>query len=164
MYIYDTYKCTGQLPEIPAAAIRRRGEWIPGVIDPSAKRRNSNGIEFVQEYIKLGLDLTLANNAVEPGIARLTMLLSEGRFKVMSNCTLWLEEYRLYRYNTTSTGYPEIAKNQNDHAMDATRYLVMSGLDRALSYVEHEESKEGYKYDAMRRELRGRDRDSTTGY
>ena len=165
VYIYDVYKCTGQLPEVPAAAIRRRGgTWIPGVIDPSAKRYGSKGMSFVHEYSQLGLDIVTANNSIEPGILRFTNMLAEGMLRVFSTCSLWFEEYRIYRYSKDSYGCPSIAKNQNDHAMDATRYFLMSGLDRAISFVEYEENQDHYQNDRMRQELRNQDRDPHTGY
>lgn len=164
VYIYDVYKCTGQPPEVAASAIRRRGEWIPGVVDPSSKKYGSKGVPFITEYQSLGLDISPAKNDVMPGLLRFSTFLSEGRLKVMSNCTPWLEEYRIYRFAKTSSGITEIAKNQNDHAMDATRYLLMSGLDRGISYIEHETKKDSYMEERMRRELRNRDRDPTTGY
>ncbi len=51
------------------------------------------------------------------------MRMSTGSLKVFSSCQSWLQEYRLYRRDEDG----KIVK-ENDHLMDATRYLVMSGL------------------------------------
>jgi phage terminase large subunit-like protein len=52
--------------------------------------------------------------------------LSGGRLKVFKSMQNWLAEYRMYRRDDKG----HVVK-ANDHAMDATRYLVVSGLDRA---------------------------------
>jgi hypothetical protein len=48
-----------------------------------------------------------------------------GRFKVMASCSGWFEEFRLYRRNEKG-----LVVKQNDHYMDATRYLARSGIKR----------------------------------
>jgi hypothetical protein len=45
--------------------------------------------------------------------------------KVFTSLSNWLNEFRLYQRDTEG----RIVK-QNDHLMDATRYLIMSGRDR----------------------------------
>ena len=52
--------------------------------------------------------------------------MSTGRLKVFKSLTNWLSEYRIYRRDDKG----KIVK-QNDHAMDATRYLVKSGIQIA---------------------------------
>lgn len=47
--------------------------------------------------------------------------------KVFSTLHNWLSEFRIYRRDE----HGKIIKKK-DHAMDATRYLVMSGLRRAI--------------------------------
>lgn len=114
-------------PSIHAEAIKARGSWIPGVIDPAARGRGqADGQRLMQDYIDLGLDLDVAFNGVESGIYQVWMRLSTGRLKVFSSCQNWLTEFRLYRRDEKG----QIVK-VNDHLMDATRYLIMSGLERA---------------------------------
>ena len=124
-YIYDEYYAAEQQPPIHAAAIRAKGKWIPGVIDPSSMRGNErDGRKLIFEYQGLGLeDLHKADNSVEVGITRILLALSSGTLKVFLNCQNWLAEYRIYRYNDRG----EVARNQEDHLMDATRYLKNSG-------------------------------------
>ena len=114
-------------PAIHAQAIKARGEWIPGVIDPASRGRSQiDGEQLINQYRQHGLALTPANNAVESGIYAVWERLSSGRLKVFSSLTNWRSEFRLYRRDAKG----RIVK-ENDHILDATRYLVMSGIDRA---------------------------------
>jgi hypothetical protein len=49
-----------------------------------------------------------------------------GKLKAFSSLSNWYSELRLYRRDKEGRLVKE-----NDHAMDAMRYLVMSGVDRA---------------------------------
>lgn len=114
-------------PSIHADAIRGRGEWIPGVVDPAARGRGQkDGEQLTQIYRDLGLDLQPAINAVEAGVYEVWQRLSSGRLKVFRSCQNWLNEFRLYRRDEKG----HIVKG-SDHLMDATRYLIMSGISRA---------------------------------
>jgi GNAT superfamily N-acetyltransferase len=114
-------------PSVHADAVRARGDWIPGVVDPAARGRGQkDGEQLLQNYKDLGLDLDVAVNAVEAGLLEVWQRLSSGRLKVFRSCQNWLEEKRLYRRDEKG----RIVKNA-DHLMDATRYLVMSGIKRA---------------------------------
>jgi hypothetical protein len=129
VYLYAEHYRGQAEPAVHAAAMRARGIWIPGVIDPAARGRGSkDGEQLFQNYRDLGLDLTPANNAVESGIYNVWTRLSTGRLKVFKSCANWLGEFRLYRRDDKG----RIVKD-NDHLMDATRYLIMSGLDRAIT-------------------------------
>ena len=64
-------------------------------------------------------------NAVEAGIHAIYRRLTSGRLKVFRTCTSWLSEVRLYRRDEKG----KIIK-ERDHLMDATRYLVMTGMAR----------------------------------
>jgi phage terminase large subunit-like protein len=114
-------------PAIHAQALKAPGDWIPGVIDPASRgRTQTDGIQLLEMYKNLGLDLEIANNAVESGLYEVWQRLSTGRLKVFRSCTNWLSEFRLYRRDEKG----RIVK-VNDHLMDCTRYLVMSGIERA---------------------------------
>lgn len=116
-------------PSIHADAIKSRGNWIPGAIDPASRgRQQKDGDQLLQMYRDLGLDVQPAINAVEAGIYEVWQRLSSGRLKVFRSCQNWLNEFRLYRRDEKG----RIVKD-NDHLMDATRYNVMSGLARAKS-------------------------------
>lgn len=114
-------------PSIHAEAIKARGVWIPGVIDPASRGRTQrDGGQLIQDYIDLGLDLEVAFNGVESGLYEVWQRLSTGRLKVFRSLSNWLYEFRLYRRDEKG----RIVK-ENDHLMDATRYLTMTGLGRA---------------------------------
>lgn len=127
VYLYtDHYRGQAE-PAIHATGIKAKGDWIHGVIDPASRGRGQqDGLQLFQMYTDLGLHLELANNAVESGIYEVWTRLSTGRLKVFRSMTNWLQEFRLYRRDEKG----RIVK-ANDHDMDATRYLIMSGLERA---------------------------------
>jgi hypothetical protein len=106
-------------PTVHAKAIKMRGEWIPGVID-YAGTNQSDGKRVMTLYQDEGLNIVRANKAVEAGLLEVLDRLSTGRLKVFSTLQHWLGEYRLYRRDEKG----RVVK-QNDHLMDATRYLIM---------------------------------------
>jgi len=127
VYLYAEHYRAEAEPAVHAAAIRGRGTWVPGVIDPASRgRTQKDGIALLDVYRELGLDLEPANHAVDAGLYAVWTLMSAGRLKVMRSLQAWLREYRMYRRDETG----KIVK-QDDHLMDATRYLVMTGRERA---------------------------------
>ena len=110
-------------PSIHADAIKARGAWINGVIDPAAKGSSQKGgQQLMRLYEDHGLLLTAADNSVEAGIHDVWQRMSSGRIKVFSTMFAWFEEFRLYRRDDKG----RVVK-VNDHAMDCTRYLIRSG-------------------------------------
>src|SRR5439155_11605939 len=68
LYLYREYYGDAD-PAVQVAAIRARGDWIPGLIDPAANGRNQvDGERLIQIYRKLGLHLEAINNPLESGI------------------------------------------------------------------------------------------------
>lgn len=124
-YLYDEYFRAGAEPSLHAAAIKARGEWIPGAIDPAARGRSQiDGRELMQMYTDLGLNLTMANNSVEAGIYQVWDALVEGKLKVFKTLTRFRAERNLYRRDSKGRVVKE-----KDHIMDGTRYLYMTGRD-----------------------------------
>lgn len=127
MYLYSEHYKGHAEPVVHKAAIDSRGAWVPGVIDPASRGRSQDdGKQLLQAYRDLGLDLATADNGVETGIHRTWELMSGGRLRVFKSLQNWLGEYRMYRRDEKG----HVVK-ANDHLMDATRYLVVSGRDRA---------------------------------
>jgi hypothetical protein len=127
LYLYTEHYRGKAVPSIHATAIRARGEWIPGLIDPAARGRSQeDGTRLIMEYSELGLSLQPYKNAVEAGIYAVWERLETGRLKVFSTLQNWFLEYRLYRRDEDG----DVVKKY-DHLMDATRGLVMSGRERA---------------------------------
>mgnify|MGYP003336597021 CR=1 FL=1 len=126
LYLYSThYQGQGE-PPTHADAIRARGAWMSGVIDPAgAGSSQIDGRSLIDLYTKLGLKLSPAENSVETGITQVWTLLVSGRLKIMRHLTDWLREFR--NYHRDDKGRGTIVKRE-DHLMDATRYLVVSGV------------------------------------
>jgi hypothetical protein len=124
VYIYSEHY-QGQLePSLHADSIRARGDWIPGAIDPaSAGAGQTDGKRLLDEYRKLGLILQPAENAVEAGIHAVWQRLAAGRLKIFNTCRALVSEIRLYRRDENG----KVVK-ENDHAVDALRYLIMTGM------------------------------------
>jgi Terminase RNaseH-like domain len=130
LYLYSEHYRGEAEPAVHAQAIRARGTWIPGVIDPAARGRSqSDGSTLIDIYRGLGLNLTEANNRVGGdlgGIYEVWQRLSSGRIKVFRTLENFLQEYRIYRRDDKG----KVVKT-NDHLMDDLRYLVMSGIQIA---------------------------------
>ncbi len=127
IYLYSEYYRGSAEPAIHAAAIRGRGNWIPGVIDPSARGRTStDGQRLIELYQDLGLLIAPAKNEVEAGIYNVWERMSTGRLKIFNTLRNLLTEFRIYRRDEKG----KIVKTK-DHGLDATRYMIMSGLDHA---------------------------------
>lgn len=127
VYLYAEYYRTSAEPAVHAAAIRAKGPWIPGVIDPASRQRSmTDGTRLVENYTDYDLTLFPADNSIDAGISKMWDMLSGGRLKVFSTLQNWRNEFRIYRRDEKG----KIVK-KDDHLMDATRYLVMSGLTYA---------------------------------
>jgi len=137
LYLYSEHYRGQAEPSIHAEAVKSRGAWIPGVVDPAARGRSQkDGKQLLQTYKDLGLNIEVAFNGVESGIYEVWQRLSTGRLKVFESLSNWRSEFRLYRRDDKGRVVKE-----NDHLMDATRYLVMSGLERATTKPGKEKEK-----------------------
>lgn len=124
VYLYAEHYRGQAEPVIHASAIKSRGAWIPGVIDPASRGRSQvDGTQLLQSYMDLGLDLKTASNAVESGIYEVWQRMSTGRLRVFKTLQNFFAEFRIYRRDEKG----RIIK-QNDHLMDCGRYLIVSGL------------------------------------
>lgn len=151
VYLYSAYKRGKAEPATHVDAIKGRGEWIPGVIDPASSGASQlDGRRLCDEYTQMGLNLAFAENAVEAGIHAVYRRLVSGRLKVFRSLVPWFEEYRLYRRDENG----KIVKD-NDHLMDCTRYLIMSGMALAMDEESATERYSGPSKDQ---------RNETTGY
>jgi Terminase RNaseH-like domain len=151
VYVYSEHYMGQAAPSVHASAIKARGAWIPGAIDPaSAGASQIDGKALRIEYQKEGLDLVDANNAVEAGIHACYQRLVSGRLKVFRTCRNWTSEFRIYRRDKKG----KIVK-ENDHLMDATKYLIMTGMGVARTAPMFDDDEEL----SIRRE-----RNATTGY
>jgi hypothetical protein len=121
-HTYAEYYRERQEPSIHASAVKARGDWIPGAIDPASRGRSQiDGQQLMQMYEDLGLDIVKANNAVDTGIQTVWELLSSDQLKVHDNCTFLLQEIRGYQRDEKGN-----IKKEDDHLCDAWRYAVMT--------------------------------------
>ena len=126
LYFYSEHYAGQQEPLLHAQAIKSRGDWIYGVIDPAAGGRSQiDGEQLIEIYRQCGLKLVPAVNTVEAGIYTVWQLMSSGKLKVFRSLGNWLSEFRLYQRDKDG----KILK-LNDHLMDCTRYFVMSARER----------------------------------
>lgn len=126
IYLYSEHYRAHDEPSVHVEAIKGRGLWIPGVIDPASRGRSQkDGIQLLQLYRDMGLDLEPANHAVEAGLYACWQLFCAGKLKVFTSLSNWYQEFRLYARDEEG----RVVK-QDDHLMDAMRYLIMSGRDR----------------------------------
>jgi hypothetical protein len=122
IYLYSEHKQGEVEPIIHAQAIKARGEWLRGVIDPASRGRSQiDGQNLYMLYKKEGLNIYPADNAVEAGIYEVWQRLSTGRLKIFTSCTNLLKEFNLY--HRCEKG--KIVK-KNDHLLDSLRYICMS--------------------------------------
>jgi len=141
LYVYSEHYQGRMRPKEHADAIRARGIWIPGVVDPaSAGSSQHDGRRIIDLYRQEGLDLTEADNDVEAGIYDVWQRLQAGTLKVFRSLMNFRQEYRLYRRDAKGTGkivkpnlpaeIPEgkTAAQFGDHLMDCLRYLCRSGI------------------------------------
>lgn len=126
-YMYSEHKQGEERPSTHAEALRARGDWIPGEIDPASRGRSqADGKRLIDQYRDLGIKLAEANNAVEAGIYAVWEGLTSGQFKIFKSCNETRKEIRVYRRDEKG----RIVKS-NDHVMDAMRYAYM-GKEHAV--------------------------------
>lgn len=114
IYLYAEHYRGDELPLVHAAAIKARGDWIRGAVDPASNGISpTDGNRLLAMYRSEGLNLTLANNEVEAGIYAVWSLLSLGRLKVFSTLQNFEQEYRGYHRDEKG----KIVKKY-DHLMD----------------------------------------------
>lgn len=120
---YDEYFRGQAEPAVHAAAIKAKGDWIPGAIDPaSSASSQKDGEKLLEQYRELGLILHPADNAVTAGTTLVYNVLSTGQLKIHKRCLNLLKQMKMYRRDERG----RIVK-KNDHGPDALRYGAMTG-------------------------------------
>ncbi len=120
VYIYSEHKMGQAEPVVHAKAVKSRGAWIKGQIDPAARGRSQiDGETLYNLYRKEGLKIYPANNAVEAGIFDIWERFTTGRLKIFKSCGMVLRELSLYHRDEKG----KIVKT-NDHLLDSLRYLI----------------------------------------
>jgi hypothetical protein len=135
VYAYTEHYRSKAEPSIHVAAIKARGEWIPGAIDPASLGSSQiDGKTLIEIYRGLGLSLTSADNTLqgpEGGIHAVWERLSTGRLKIFKTCQNTLNEYRYYRRDEKG----KIVK-ANDHCLHPdTIVITRAGSHRIADLV-----------------------------
>ena len=121
-YVYNDYYKERAEPSIHAAAIKGRGTWIPGAIDPASRGRSQiDGQQLMEMYKDLGMNLVPAINAVEAGLYNCWEGLSTGKIKVFKGCNQFQREIQGYMRDEKGN-----VVKKDDHVMDAFRYAFMT--------------------------------------
>lgn len=126
-YVYGEYKRGEVDVPVHAAAMKKRGVWIPFVGDAAAVNQG-NGDKIIELYKKQGVRMRLAEKAVDAGIQEVLTRLLDGRLKISSTCTKLIEELRSYSYDENGA-----IRKQDDHLADALRYAIYGGLKYAAA-------------------------------
>jgi hypothetical protein len=123
IHLYSEHYKGQQLPVVHVAAIKTRGEWIRGCIDPASKGSSQrDGRQIKAEYQSLGLSLIDANNELEAGLLACWQALATGQLKIFSTLQSFKGEYRVYQRDERG----RINDGQADHLMDCMRYLWLT--------------------------------------
>jgi hypothetical protein len=123
LYLFSEHYKGAQLPVVHATAIKARGEWIRGCIDPAAKGSSQrDGRQIKAEYQSLGLTLIDASNELEAGLLACWQALATGQLKVFSTLQSFKAEYRVYQRDERG----RIKDGQADHLLDCMRYLWLT--------------------------------------
>lgn len=153
VYAYSEHYMGQEQPVVHAHAIKARGEWITGAIDPASEGVSQvDGKALFHLYEECGLILEFADNSVEAGILKVGQMFASGQLKIFNTLQNLLSEYRTYRRDERG----KIVKKK-DHAMDALRYAIMTGMEFLST---RQDADFNDSYDTI--DVTGRD--SLTGY
>jgi predicted phage terminase large subunit-like protein len=152
VYLCSEYVAKRTDLAVHAAAIRDRGEWVPGVINPLARgRTQEQGARIVERLLAMKLDIFEAETDQDAAIEEMQTRLAGKRLKVFNTLPEWLREYRNYRRDKEGDVVEE-----NDALMVATGMLCLSGIHVATTDIALEaEAKEEWSVAS---------RSSVTGY
>jgi hypothetical protein len=93
----------------------RGHEWFA---DPS-------GAAEIAELCRANFTIRAARNAVIPGLSAVLTRLNDGSLRILAkSCPNLLRESHLYRYDEGSRLHSESPLGENNHALDALRYLI----------------------------------------
>lgn len=132
VYAYSEHYRGHAEPVVHATSIKARGAWIPGVIDPASRGRSQvDGYSLLDMYVNLGLDLQVANNAVEAGIYEVWERLSTGRLKIFKSLSNLRNEYRIYRRDEKG----KIVKKEDHCFVGDTEIITDKGVKKIKDLV-----------------------------
>lgn len=140
IYLYDEISVSRGDVAVHAEALRRRGGWIPTIIDLEGNGRSKDeGVTLVNRMLDLNVEIFDGKLDLNAGLDQLIGRLTTGRLRVFSQLTNWMTEYRRYQRDEKH----EIVEGQ-DHLMQATALLATSGLMVSITENRANSDAEGY--------------------
>lgn len=124
VYLYSEHYKGLETPATHVDAFRRRGSWIPCIIDPAGVNAEDGRRvkELYREQMRaINVDWPMhdAQKGISAGMMEVWSRLTSGRLKVFSTLRAWLGEFRVFQRGEDGKILPT-----PDHLMDDTRYLL----------------------------------------
>ncbi len=127
IYLTREYRETKQTPLIHGATLKQWGTLLPWMWPHDGNQHDKgSGIQLSKQYKTAGLmthpgHVTFEDGSVglEAGIMEMLTRMNEGRWKVFSTCTMWLNEFSLYHRKDG------LIVKLNDDLISASRYAMM---------------------------------------
>lgn len=126
VYLIEEYRMREATPATHAPNILEFGDWIPYAYPHDGLQHDKgSGDTLAELYEKEGLKIIGratfddGTNGVEAGLMEMLQRMEQGRFKVFSHCTDWLEERRMYHRKKG-----KVVKEKDD-MISASRYAMM---------------------------------------
>lgn len=140
IWVVEEYEREGMIVSAHAEQIASLSKRLPGrvwyVIDPSTHAREPlTGKRVIDEYydgLGQGAVIVAGNNDVQAGISRIQELLHSGGLCISPSCERLIAALHAYRWKPVPfkvSGGGEMEEKpakENDHLVDALRYLVMT--------------------------------------
>jgi phage terminase large subunit len=124
VYLYGEYEESKARQEVWSGAIRKRGRYVPGVFDLTARKRSQEqGERIVDSLIDEQLDLYTFEVDAEAAAAEINARIASKQLRVAQNLAGWMAQYRAYRRDPKGA----IVQEQ-DGLMQATGLILTGGL------------------------------------
>lgn len=127
---HEVYRRNMTSSDIVAAIAAEADSVLPEAIfiDPSAKG-------YIDDLARDGYPVVAATNDVLIGIQRVQTALVEG-FSIDPSCTNTIDEFGMYRYPENTRAETDKPVKEDDHGMDALRYLCLGALTPVVDIAE----------------------------
>lgn len=125
LHLYAEYVSSATSLALHADAIRKRGSWIPGLVQPNAyKRSASRAAQLINQLYDLNLDITAVELDEDAGEAEILSRLASKRLTADRSLREWLNQYRHHSHDD---------KEQRHGLIIATEMIAVFGVDMALT-------------------------------
>jgi phage terminase large subunit-like protein len=127
IHVYDCYRQREATPVLHAAAIKRRGAWIPVAWPHDALQHDKgSGQQIAELYKQEGLAMVSERASfedggygLEAGVLEMLERMQTGRWRVAAHLNDWWDEFRIYHRRDG-----KIVK-EDDDVLSASRYAMM---------------------------------------